>query len=163
MDYVVRKIHRPRWDPISHIDGIRADALKCLQTRQDQLSVWECHNTHKDIEEAALAMAAAMDHLATFYLVLLKKKDLDKDSKKWVRTLGDTPIVDLQNRHIHLLELNIDHINKLARRIAEQTRDSNGLCYRFRQKEVKNLLIKAIQAGRLNIGKLKPDVRKKIP
>lgn len=155
MDYIARKINRAKWTLAPYgEEGIRADALNCLRTTSDALSFWEC----QDIEDAALAVAGGLHHVQTFDLVLLRK-DHFSDVKQ-VSTPGQTVVVDLQDRHIDLKPLNIDHIQRLAQAIAEQVRAQNGRFDRFTQSKIKSLLSRAIEEGRVDTDELKPGVRK---
>lgn len=158
MDYIARKINRAKWTPASHDEeGIRADALNCLRTTSDTLSFWEC----QDIEDVALAVAGGLDHVQTFDLVLLRK-DRFFDVRQ-VSTPGQTAAVDLRDRHIDLTQLNTDHIQRLAKAIADQVRAEQGRVRRFTQSTITSLLSRAIQEGRVDKDKLKPDVRKRLP
>lgn len=160
MEYIARKINQARWEPASYDkEGIRADALKCLVTRGDSLSFWECHATVEDMEETALAVAGGMDHVQPFDLVLIKKARLTEMSHD--NTPGATAVADLRDRHLDYKQLNVDHIHKLAGAIAKQVRQRQPTrIRRFRRDEILGLLDRAIQTGRLQVEDLTDDVRK---
>lgn len=160
MEYIARKINQARWEPAPHDpEGIRADALKCLMTRNDSLSFWECTATIEDMKETALAVVGGMDHIQAFDLVLIEKARLTAIAH--VYTPGATVVADLRDRHLDYEKLNVDHIHELAGEIAEQVRGQQSFrIRRFTKAEVRKLLGEAIQAGRLQVEDLKDDVRK---
>lgn len=155
MDYIARKINQARWTLAPYgEEGIRADALNCLRTTSDTLSFWECH----DIEDVVLAVAGGLDSVQAFDLVLLRKEHFP--DVRQVSTPGQTAAVDLRDRHIDLTQLNTDHIQRLARAIADQVRAEQGRVRRFTKSKIKSLLSRAIQEGRVEVENLRPHVRK---
>ncbi|WP_457653011.1 hypothetical protein [Rhodocaloribacter sp.] len=162
MDYVLRSIKRAKWEPAEHTAGIRADALGCIRTQGDILSVWRCSSEESDIREAALAYASAMERPSTFDIVILNLKKLVSKGLEYTETPGKTPIADLKDLHLDIVRLDVEKITYLAECIAEVVRNENDHCIRFRRKEVIEMIVHAISCGKVQLEKLASDMRKVI-
>ncbi len=74
--FLARKITRAKWKTREELSAgeISADAVTAdLKTQGNALSFWQCHTaTNSDVEEAALAIAAARDRVARLDVVWLE-------------------------------------------------------------------------------------------
>ena len=108
--FLARKISREKWDAIRNSSlgltagEISADAVTGdLRTRDNALSVWHCRTDRNgDIEDAALAIAAAGDRLDKIDIVWLADEELRADGHILKVTRGITPIKDLADRHVDI-------------------------------------------------------------
>ncbi|MBD3308640.1 hypothetical protein GF339_19680 [candidate division KSB3 bacterium] len=152
MEYLVRKVSRAKWAVPSfgvNDSEIAADAVKgCLRTSGNTLSFWQCNSEPEDVNEAVLALASSMERLDTFDVIVIPKNDLNDFS--FEATLGNTPISDLRERHLDMIELTMGKLTEVARYVANSIRNENK-CQRFRKKQLEGLVMKAVRDGRLRI------------
>ena len=75
--FLVRKITRAKWGSNSELSAgeISADAVTGdLRTQRNSLSFWRCRaETNGDVEDVALAIAAARDQVDTIDIVWLMR------------------------------------------------------------------------------------------
>ena len=158
MEYLGRKIMRSRWSVPNFSTEeqypIRADAIcDCLRTKQDSLSFWQCNEGQIEIEEIVLALAANMDSLETIDVVILPRQDLVTEQFSMKPIEGMTPVRDLRKRHIDISELTITKLSQLSKHIANKVR-TNTDCHRFTRSQIKDILLKALRRGRLDLDTL---------
>ena len=167
MKYLARRIGNREaaiWNPTAYTgnDGIRADALtKEFRTTNDTLSFWKCEDTPEDLAEIALALAGSMTELSKFWIVLIDQDFLESKGFQLKATLGTTPIQDLRDRHIDIVELDAMNLTVLAQEITQLIRQSNN-CYSFTKKGVGDLLRNAIESKRLLIEDLDENLAQKL-
>lgn len=166
MEYLARKISRPKWEPKPYTgpEDVRADAITgCLRTLNDTLSLWQCSQDNADVADVALALAASMEKIEGMHVVLLPKSDLSIDGFSFEVTPehANTPVEDLCARHVDLVNLTMTLLCSLARRIATNVRQGLSL-YQFTRREVRDILCRAVKAARVDINSLKNDVRSEI-
>lgn len=167
MKYLARRIGNREaaiWDLTEYTgnDGIRADALtKEFRTTNDTLSFWKCEDTPEDLAEIALALAGSMTELSKFWIVLIEQDVLESKGFKLKATEGNTPIQDLRDRHIDVVELDAINLTRLAQEITQLIRQSKN-CYPFTQKKVRELLRNAIETQRLLIKDLDKNLAQKL-
>ena len=167
MKYLARRIGSREaaiWNPTEYTgnDGLRADALtKEFRTTNDTLSFWKCEDTPENLAEIALALAGSMTELSKFWIVLTEQDFLESKGFKLKATLGKTPIQDLRDRHIDIIELDAISLAMLAQEITQLSRQSQN-CYPFTKKKVHELLRNAIENGRLLIEDLDENLAQKL-
>ena len=167
MKYLARRIGNREaeiWNPTAYTrnDGIRADALtKEFRTTNDTLSFWKCEDTPEDLAEIALALAGSMTELSKFWIVLIDQDFFESKGFQLKATLGTTPIQDLRNRHIDIVELDAMNLTVLAQEITQLIRQSQN-CYLFTKQEVSTLLRKALENKRLLIENLDKNLAQKL-
>ena len=120
--FVARKIARAKWDKRPEFaDGeIPAVALTVgLRTKQHALSFWRCGGETADLENVALAIAAAADRIDKVGLVWLAAEKLMEDRQTFEGSPGDTPVADLADHHEDLRRLDVVRLVRLANRVME--------------------------------------------
>lgn len=162
--FLARKIARAKWDAKQGgVEGeIPADAVTGdLRTQDNTLSFWQCDTgTNGDVEEAALAIAAAGKRVDKLDIVWLATDELQADGQVWEHTAGQTPVADLVERHANVYRLDYARLGKVANRVAAAIK---GCQYRRLTKAcVKKLLSTAVKQGRIDREDLDPDLLKKI-
>ncbi len=153
--FLVRKITRAKWDGTNCVERglaageISADAVTGdLRTREDALSFWRCSTgASGDIEEAALAIAAAGQRLDRLDIVWLLDSELQSDGHTLKDTCGRTPVADLAERHVDICRLDHIRLGKLARRVVAAIEEER--CCRLGRARVKRLLGAAVVQGRV--------------
>ncbi len=155
MNYLVRKIARAKWAVPTFATNdtiIAADAVTgCLRTSKNTLSFWQSHSEEKedsDIKDVVLALVSNMERLDTLDIIVIPKSDLG--NFPFEVTKGNIPVIDLQDRHLDMVKLTLEGLNHLARYIASKVR-AEIRCYRFRKRDLEEVVIKAVKDGRLNL------------
>ena len=157
--FLARKINRAKWDPTAGLllSNVRSDAITIdLRTQYDKLSFWKCGTGPADeenIQAVAMAIASANPSWGKLDIVWLHVENLQQDAQVWECVEGESPIKDLNDRHVHAIQLNYGRLGNLAERIvnainADQIR-------RFDKDEIVKLLGQAVKQDRLNIEHLK--------
>ena len=143
--FVARKIARAKWDKRPEFaDGeIPADALTAdLRTKQNALSFWRCGGETADLENVALAIAAAADRIDKVELVWLAAEKLTEDRQTFEGSPGYTPVADLADRHVDLRRLDVVRLVRLANRVMEAL--GEGHYHRVSSARVKTVRIRAL-------------------
>ena len=159
MQYLAHIIRRSRWEEKLPADpeDVAADAVTHdLKTLGQTLSVWRCDTTEDEMREVALAFACTMREPDPIDLVLLDVGALKSADIPMKNTPGNTLIADLNSRHVDLAELTLTRLVVIARHIAENVR-SGTHCREFRKKEVRDIVAKAVQEGRVRAQQLKKE------
>lgn len=150
MALLARKISWAKWD--GAIDApIGADALSCdLKTAGNTLSFWRFPDEMHAYEEAALALAAGQRELDKIDIVGVDEVELQESSGvKLIESEGNTLVPDLKAYHVDVVELDIDRIAQVARLVARRVRESPNRVKRFSKKQVRDILARAVEDGRL--------------
>jgi len=166
--FLIRKITRAKWGDRHNAQRglaegeISADAVTAdLRTREDTLSFWQCPTeAHSDIESTALAIAAAGQELDKMDIVWLPDIELLTDGQTLQDTDGRTPVADLVKRHMDICHLDYVRLGKVAERILAAI--ENKRCCRLKKARVKELLVAAIQQGRIDPDQLQERLRSDI-
>lgn len=162
--FLARKIARAKWTPKPDwSEGeISADAVTGdLRTHNNSLSFWRCHTeTNGDVEEAVLAIAAARDRIDKLDIVWLVDDDLRADGQTLRNSDGRTPIKDLTDKHVDVCKLDYIRLGKVACRVVTAIED-NRWC-RLRRTHVKELLLRAIEEGRVELDALAASIQDEI-
>lgn len=151
--YLARKISRAKWQikPFMTQREISADAITgCLRTFGNKLSTWRCGPETQDVKEVVLALAAAMERLETFDVVLLARTDLVHDGFRLEESEGETHVKDLRGRHVDIAQLTSTKLCRLGEHVATKVR-ANSDCYRFTRAQVKKIVCEAIENGRASL------------
>ena len=164
--FLARKFTRAKWEhkPDLFPGEISADAVTSdLRTKDDALSFWKCGGATKpEIEEAALALAAAGDRIDKIDLVWLTEEELREDGQTLKSTPGRTSVSDLARQHVDVGRLDYVRLGKIAKQIASAIASGNRR--RFRKQQVKSLIIAAVEEGRIDTcdlqGSIRTDVKK---
>ena len=166
--FLVRKISRAKWDSKNNIalrlsEGeIAADAVTGdLRTRGNAVSFWQCSDfVNADIEDTALAIAAAGDRIDKLDIVWLSQSDLTSDGHIIENTDGRTPFRDFVHRHVDVCRLDYDRLGKLAVRV--HLAIQNNQCRRLTKLRIRTLLGLAVGNGRISLQDLHEEIRNQI-
>ena len=164
MNFLARKISRAKWEPTPYTgtDGIRADAItgSCLRTENDTISFWQCDQDVEDVSEVVLALASSMEKIETMHLILLDRDYLHENGFIIAITPehANTPVENLRNRHVDLVDLTLVQIVFLAKEIANKVRQNSDF-YLFTKRAVQEKLCSAVNSGRLTLDSLQNKVK----
>jgi len=162
MSLLVKKIEKGKWLQNDIIKGedISADAItNCMKTKNNTLSMWRIDDEGK-IDEAVLAIVSAHQHLESFDVVWMKISQLEEYGIGMQDTPGTTPISDLVERHVDIVNLTYRSLGKVANCIVKSFSDSSVKRYTYAS--LKKLLKSAIKSGRLEVERIAPSVAEKL-
>ena len=132
-----------------------------LRTQDNSLSFWRCRDgVDGDVEEAALAIAAAGDRLDKIDIVWLPDDELRADGQILKDTEGRTPVVDLADRHVDICKLDYTRLGRVAQRVVAAI--EGGRCRRLTKVRIKGLLVRAVQQERIALDELADGLRAEI-
>ena len=162
--FLIRKISRAKWGPRKGLfeDEISADAVTAdLRTKDNSLSFWGCGDgAEAEVEEAALALAAANNSIEKLDIVWLSDDELLADGQTIEHTKGRTPVKYLIERHVHVSRLDYGRLGKVASRIVVAIKEER---YRRLAREcVRNLLATAVEQKRVELADLEERVRTEV-
>lgn len=155
--YLARRIKRARWEERLAPDpaDVSADAVTVgLKTEGNRLSLWQCASHEAEIREVILACACAMKAPEPIDLVLLERDALESAGLSLECTPGNTPIMELRDRHVELTELTLAQLTIIAHRIAAKVRSDTD-CYEFRLRQVQDIVVQAVWQRRIAIVSLR--------
>lgn len=161
MDFVGRKIERAKWETEHFMTKgqIGADALtRCLRTTQNTLSLWLCEGDKESMTEVVLAIAATRDHVEAMHVIAIPTSEVEGSGFVVEQSEGRTPVADLTNRHIQVIELTSNRLCDFADILVGRIRGEEN-CHLFSKREVLDVLIKAIETERLSEDDLQPNVK----
>lgn len=161
--YVARKIQVERWDATLYASGdadVRVDSLtgRCLETKEERLSVWMCKNDKEDVAQVALALATnfTLKKDEGMYIVLLRKDILEEEGFTFDSSEGNSKVADLNSRHFDIADLDVSKLLRIATEITRNVRQDKRL-FPFTKKEVAELLQKAIEDNRVDLKDVKKE------
>ena len=162
--FLARMITRHKWrlkDGLTS-DEIPADAITAdLRTANNTLSFWQCGRaTDLEVSDAVLAIAAGRDRIQKLDIVWILTDELESDGQRIRLKRGRTPVAGLSERHVDVCHLDYRRLGRIGDRVAAAIDQKQWK--RFRQREIVDLLAKAVQDGRLSEGDLTEKVRTKL-
>jgi hypothetical protein len=162
MPLLVRKIDKRKWlqNDILRGEPVSADAItNCLKTKDNCLSLWRIPDRSR-IDDAVLAQTTMFAHLDGIDVVILDEKTLEKRGISIENVPGDTKIAEMAEWHVHVTDLNVDTLAKLAQSIAEslQTKSEE----RYEKGRLARLLASAVSQDRLSLDELRENVRNRV-
>lgn len=166
--FLARRIAPAKWDKTNNLrlgvaeDEISADAITGdLRTRENSLSFWRCRiKTDVEIEDVVLAIAAAGERLDRLAMVWVMENEFQADGQCLKESPGRTPVTDLVDRHVDICRLDCSRLGKVAQLVA--TAIESNQCHVFPKGRVKELLIEAVNKGRVAPEQLADRLRSEI-
>ena len=162
--FLARKITRAKWRPKEElsVEEIPADAVTVdLRTQENSLSFWQCSiGEEAEVEEVALAIAAAGERIDKLDIVWFSDDELRADSQQWKKTDGRTPVAELVRRHVDVYRLDYVRLGKVASRIATAIKESRFR--RLSKKRVTVLLATAVEQERVKLEDLDSRVHAEV-
>ena len=162
--FLARKITRAKWAAKQELSvgEIPADAVTVdLRTQDNALSFWRCPNdTDSNVEEAALAIAAAGQRVDRLDIIWLADEELQADDQILRKTEGRTPVTNMTAMHIDVSRLDYVRLGRVARRVV--TAIEANRYRRFTRARVKSLIEEALGQGRIDRGALHEGLRSEV-
>ena len=162
--FLARKITRAKWEISEElsIGEVPADAVTIdLRTQGNSLSFWQCPtDTLSDVEEAALAIAAASERVDRLDIVWLDDEELQADGQTLRNTAGSTPVTDLASQHVDVSRLDHIRLGRVALRVVAAIEADRY--HRLTKARVKKLIVEAIEQGRIEVAALDERLRDEV-
>ena len=126
------------------------------------MSFWRCQDPEDEtaLHEVALALVAGPRHLQAVSLVWLSEVQLWEAGFALQDSPGNTPVADLKNRHVDVLDLNAELFVRLAGLLQESFQDGNHRT--INENRLRHLLLTAIHEDRLPVSELAPPLLTKL-
>ena len=142
-------------------DEIPADAVTAdLRTQGNSLSFWQCPtDATRDVEEAALAIAAARERVDRLDIVWLDDQELQDDGQTLRNSEGRT-VPRLAHLHVEVFRLDYVRLGSVAHRIVAAIRENRYR--RLTRGDVKRLITAAVEQGRIDLDALQDKVRAEV-
>lgn len=159
--FLVRKIYRGKWPrspvPLAKIpaDAVTAD----LRTSGNRLSFWKCR-VDDDIEEAALAVAAAGEQIGKMDIVWIDEQDLHLVSTKMEETPGETGLGAWRDRHVDLVATDYEGLGQIAQAVRDAVLAKHWK--RFSREKVVSLLADGLASGIVSRDGLSGPLRRRL-
>ena len=162
--FLARKITRAKWAATEELSAgdIPADAVTVdLRTQENSLSFWRCPTgTASDVEEAALAIAAASQRVDRLDLVWFPDEELQADGQTLKDTEGRTPVIDMVAMHVDVSRLDYVRLGRVARRVVDAIEADRYR--RLTRARVKSLIQEAVGRGRIDRSALDDGLRAEV-
>lgn len=162
MSLLVRKIDKSKWLQNDIVSGedVSADAVtNCMKTSGNTLSTW-CIDNEAQIDDAVLAIVSAHQHLDTIDVVWMSQGQLGEEGIIMQDAPGLTPVVDLVDNHVDIVDLTYKSLGKVAHCIVKCF--SDNYVKRYTRGSLIKLLRTAIASGRLEAEEIAPSVADKL-
>ncbi len=146
MAFLLRGFRQGRWyGAIHNADSpLPADPLADLNTVDNSLSVWAIQDDLRNLPEIVTGLSATREYMSNMDVVLVREENLSEIGIDIGPSPARTPLAGVDAFHCDLIGLTAAAIVSLA-----ETLRRHGLFYRFSEKKVRDLLVAAINAGRL--------------
>lgn len=160
MSFFLRKIRKGRWIEVDEItlldDGdLPADPLADLNTKDNNLSVWQVKEDESNLNEIVAALAAKSMRLSNFDYLLFRPNLPPKLNVSVVCDKGLTSDETVNNWHCDFVGLSAFKLIKLAKALLTQAEKR-----RILEKDVAVLIIDAMRSGRINLTSLHESLKK---
>lgn len=162
--FLARKITRAKWAAIEDLSvgEIPADAVTVdLRTQENSLSFWRCPtDSDGDVEEVALAIAAAGERIDRLDIVWLADEELQNDGHVLKNTEGRTPLADMAAMHVDVSRLDFVRLGKVARQVDAALEGDRHR--RLTKARVRSLIKQAVEQGRIDSSDLDDKLRDEV-
>lgn len=162
--FLARKITRAKWEAREGLEAeeIPADAVTVdLRTQENSLSFWRCPtDSDSDVEEVALAIAAAGERVDRLDIVWLADEELRNDGHVLRNTEGRTPLTGMAVMHVDVARLDYVRLGRVARQVDAALEGDRHR--RLTKARVKNLIKEAVGQGRIDSSDLHDKLREEV-
>jgi hypothetical protein len=118
--FLVKTIVRSRWDhgPVTAPGEMPADAITDLKTTGNTLSFWTSEQADESaLLDAVIGVAAGRDAIAKIEVWFVRRTELEAEGFSTKASPGKTPVVHLRERHVDVVDIDVDCLTKLMMRI----------------------------------------------
>lgn len=172
MSYLVRKlVKRSNIDVLKDIpsrDEISADVITSeFRTKDNTLSTWRISSA-ENLEDAILAIATTSSRIETMDFIVIEIGLIEEHQLfAEYSDPGSIPMEAQRTSHHDLKDLNLNKLGNIAflyKHIAQEqnTNPEKELIKRYRKKELSDLILKALEEGKLNLDNATSDMKEAI-
>ena len=162
--YLARGINAAKWKKckIGRQKKVPATGITHdLRVEDNCLSFWTCDPSQaSSLEEVVVAFAATRDNVDRLDLVWIDENVSTKANATIVHTPGDTPAVQLRDRHRNVAALGLAAVSRLAHGIANATNGTQTR--RWTRSEVLKILTDAASNNQIDVNLLSENIASKI-
>ena len=163
MPKVVRKIDHGKWMQRRILEGETpsADAItNCLKTTNNTLSLWAIDDD-SEMDEAVLAIGSQFNDLDAIDIVTIDTSSITRRGLSTNQCPGLTPYKRFEDRHLDVVGLDYASLGLMADVIIDSLRQ--GSLKRIMREELKAIISKGVEEGKIEWADLKKKVQKIIP
>lgn len=156
MTTIFRKLSQKRhWDrpPWLGAGDCPADAVKCLETEENELSVYRLEDSDVQTDRVVAALALTRDNLAHVDLAIAPEKVLESCGIQHEKVPAKTPDSEVNDWHLDLVKLTVAKIAELATAIRTE-----GRIKRYQKAEVKAAIQKSLKTESIDVERIKPKL-----
>ena len=113
-----------------------------------------------EVEDAALAIAAAGERVDKFHIVWIDEDELKTDGQTLEDTPGRTQVTELVDRHVDVCRLDYVRLGNVAHHVTKAIEDNRYI--RLSKGRVANILVAAVEQGRVNLDDLEKRVQEEV-
>lgn len=160
--FLARKITLAKWKVNRELSEgeISADAVTAdLRTRENKLSFWRC-GSETEVEDAALAIAAASERVDKFYIVWIDEDEFKTDDQTLKNTPGWTHATELVKQHVDVCRLDYVRLGKVAHHVITAIKEER--CILLNKRRVTDILVAAVEQERVNLNDLDKRVQEEV-
>ena len=156
MTAFLRSIRQGRWARHPDVDWLQpgelqGDVLTDLQTTGGVLSVFAVDGG-VDWQDVVMALAARRDTVSNLDYVIFDDDGFAASEIEAVQADGDTPVVEVNRVHHHIINLTTERLTRLAAIVGSGERG------RVTGRQIETLLRRALREGRLNSARMNPTL-----
>ena len=156
MTAFLRSIRQGRWARHPDVDWLQpgelqGDALTDLQTTGGVLSVFATDGG-VDWRDVVMALAARRDNISNLDYVIFDDGGFAAAEIEAVQADGDTPVVEVNRVHYHVINLTTERLTRLASIVGSGERG------RVSGRQIETLLRQALREGRLSPARMNPNL-----
>ncbi|MCB0062240.1 MAG: hypothetical protein KDE19_09000 [Caldilineaceae bacterium] len=145
---------QPAWVPA---DDVQADALKDLESGENQLSFWLLDDGLSDLDRLLAGLAANRDQLANLDFALIPLERIIELGIRVEENAGDCLDAEMSLLHRDLAQLTASQLAALAKTIS-----LHGQLERKSKSQVRTLLLNSVAVGYLDIETMKEGIANKL-
>jgi len=141
------------------IDALSSDLITgCLRTQGETLSLWRLES-YEMVNEAIVALASNRELIQHLDYMIIPENKLSDYGFDIEFNCGHTPYEEFNKNHYDIIKLNYEKLGNVSQMILELNKSDSNKIVRVYQDDVKLLLKKAINEGKINEDKLKPKLK----
>lgn len=163
----LRKITKSKWPKKENLNQdeiwkhVNADAVTiCLKTTKNTLSLWKIES-EENIEKGMLAMISNMERPDTVDFIIIKEEIFNKYSFSYNDKEGITPYKEFVNKHRNITNLTYQKMEDVIKAVIDVLMSEKN-CYRLKSSKVKDMILEAVEQGKINVMELNPNMREKL-
>lgn len=156
---LARKISLAKWKDSSEIsaDAVTGD----LRTTKNALSFWSIQSpSQEELEDVVLALASAFERIDKIDLTWIDAEGLRSAGIAMNASEGRTPVEGLKGRHVDVARLDLGRLGVVATMVS--TAVARNSHRRWSDKEVLQILAKAVTENRLDPSRLATDLKRDV-